>query len=119
MANTDRARKLLVRTALATSTTIATLVGAQNFAMLDSNSFQSVGNLPLENIAVDANSPVTIEHVAPDITISHVAPTITVLRHSGQVANTSNTQSVVQSQVRAPQPVVVRQPRVQRSRSTR
>ncbi len=122
MANTDRARKLLVRTALATSTTIATLVGAQNFAMLDSNSFQSLDNLPLDNVAVDANTPLTIDHVAPDITISHVAPTITVLRHSGQVANTANTSSVqapAPSQVRIPQPVVVRQPRAQRSRSTR
>ena len=131
MANTDRTRKLLVRTALATSTTIATLVGAQNFAMLDTRDFQLTDNELLESVGINTTSDsanLTIAHSAPQITIMHVAPSITVLRQTGQTTATTgqavamnpvNIQPPVPSQITAPQPVVVQQPRAQRSRSTR
>ncbi|MEQ8677224.1 MAG: hypothetical protein RLP44_09460 [Aggregatilineales bacterium] len=131
MANTDRTRKLLVRTALATSTTIATLVGAQNFAMLDTRDFQLTDNELLETVGINTTSDstnMTIAHSAPQITIMHVAPSITVLRQSGQTTATTtqavamnpvNIQPPVPSQITVPQPVVVQQPRAQRSRSTR
>ena len=131
MANTDRTRKLLVRTALATSTTIATLVGAQNFAMLDTRDFQLTDNELLETVGINTTSDstnMTIAHSAPQITIMHVAPSITVLRQSGQTTATTtqavamnpvNIQPPVPSQITVPQPVVVQQPRAQRSRTTR
>lgn len=107
MANTDRARKLLVRTALTTSATIATLVGAQNFAMLDARQFQSNDAAILESVvlvspavtqaqvaenALPAALAVTqaqiaesVALIAPEATqtpvvIEHVAPAITIVR---------------------------------------
>jgi hypothetical protein len=73
MANTDRARKLLVRTALVTTSTITTLIGAQSLAMLD------VSQTPAE-----AAAPVTVAHAAPGVAIVQQAPGITILRQSGQ-----------------------------------
>lgn len=143
--NTERARKLLVRTALVTSTTIATLVGAQNFAMLDARAFQSPTStdspnsvsdivvLPIENTP----TPMPVVAVAPDIQILQAAPHITILRQAGQTspsaqkanpvaAVSTNNQAVniqppAPMQIAAPQPVVVQQPQpvTQRSRSSR
>ena len=127
MANTDRTRKLLVRTALATSTTIATVVGAQNFAMLDTQ--QGLFN----NTPSAAQAPLPITHAAPNLTIMHVAPSITVLRQSGVVNTaaslptplpssvpTQNLQAPTTSQqFSAPQPRIIRQPFVFRSFSSR
>ena len=127
MANTDYARKLLVRTALVTSTTIATLVGAQNFAMLDARTFQLTGT-PL----TDHNSTqtsVSITQSAPQITIFHAAPGITVLRQSGQVnttvavqpvrTNTNTIQPPIPAQISAPQPIIIQQPAPQTSAASR
>lgn len=133
MANTDRARKLLVRTALVTSTTIATLIGAQNFAMLDARNFQTEAtpsNEPNEVVVVTpvaTRTPVPVERAAPDITIMNVAPSITILRQSGQAnavqpvaaANVTSIQPPAPAQIEAPSPVVVQQPIPQRSQSSR
>jgi hypothetical protein len=133
MANTDRARKLLVRTALVTSTTIATLVGAQNFAMLDARSFQAATPDPVTQpndivvvTPVATRTPVFVERAAPDITILHAAPSITILRQSGQItmsqpvtASVTSIQPPAPSQITAPDPVVVQQPVPQSSRSSR
>ena len=132
MANTDRARKLLVRTALVTSTTIATLIGAQNFAMLDARDFQmdlTPSSEPNDVVVVTpavTRTPVQVERAAPNITILHAAPSITILRQSGQittaqgvVANVTGIQPPVPAQITAPDPVVVQQPVPQRSRASR
>lgn len=132
MANTDRAIKLLVRTALVTSTTIATLVGAQTFAMLDARNFQidtTPSSEPNEVVVVTPSAtrtPVQIEQAAPDITIVQAAPSIIILRRSGQintsqptVADVTSIQPPVPSQITAPDPVVIQQPVPQRSRSSR
>ncbi len=133
MANTDRARKLLVRTALATSTTIATLVGAQNLAMLDANQFLATETpANLDGIGVSPNAtptPVEIVQTAPEITVLHTAPSIIILRQSGEVsaalpvAGSSNTNNTIQppipAQIAAPDPVIVQQPVPQNSRSSR
>lgn len=121
----DRARKLLVRTALTTSATIATLVGAQSFAMLDADQFTAE-----ETVATVSSDP--IMQVAPEITIIRTAPSITILRQAGQTTSSSATnnapvaaiQPPVPAQITAPQPVmaqpvVVQQPVRQTSRSTR
>lgn len=133
MANTDRARKLLVRTALATSATIATLVGAQNLAMLDASQLNMTETAVAQNAGevspVGTATPVTINHTAPALTILHVAPGIVILRQSGQAATakpvtvaanaTGSFQPPVPAQVTVPQPVIVQQPIRQRSRSSR
>lgn len=126
MANTDHARKLLVRTALVTSTTIATLVGAQNFAMLDARSFYTPEEIPSNEVVVVApltnDVPTTILRTEPNITILHRAPNITILRQSGEV-NTASVATRIQppapSQIAAPAPVIVQQPIPQRSRASR
>lgn len=143
MANTDRARKLLVRTALVTSTTIATLIGAQNFAMLDARDFQmntkTDGSAELVVVTPSATiTPAAITRSAPGITVIQAAPSITILRQAGQVTTSqqnapaavsapgvASIQPPAPSQLAAPQPVVVQQPAVvqqavpQRSRSSR
>ncbi|PJF43683.1 MAG: hypothetical protein CUN55_07805 [Phototrophicales bacterium] len=140
MTNTDRARKLLIRSALVTSTTIATLIGAQNLAVLDARNFQVDTSLSSKSnevgvvIPSDMPTPVQIEQVAPSVTIQHAAPSVIILRQSGQlstskpsVANVtsiqppvpSQIQPPVPSQINPPAPVVVQQPVQQRSRSSR
>lgn len=133
MANTDRARKLLVRTALVTSTTIATIVGAQNLAMLDANQFLATETPMAENaIALSPNTTATsveIVRATPEVTILQAAPSIIILRQSGEVSsvlpvtgstNTNNTiQSPIPAQIAAPDPVIIQQPVPQQSRSSR
>ncbi len=129
MANSDRARKLLIRTALATSATIATLIGAQNLAMLDASQFQSSptpeadGSLTSQPDAVfalpmleaggagtafaSATVPTTlVVQATPDITIMQAVPNIVILRHAGNTApriTTTSTSNPVVQQPAAPQ----------------
>lgn len=133
MANTDRARKLLVRTALVTSTTIATIVGAQNLAMLDASQFLATQTPAIENVAVlspiETTTPVAVIQTAPEITILQAAPRIIILRQPGRVStalpvtgsiNTNNAiQPPIPARIVAPNPVIVQQPVPQRSRSSR
>ncbi|HEX2905790.1 MAG TPA: hypothetical protein VHO69_02940 [Phototrophicaceae bacterium] len=135
MANTDRARKLLVRTALVTSTTMATMIGAQNLAMLDAKQFQPTVTPVVENVAALApaatpTAVIAVMQAMPEITIVRAAPSIIVLRQSGQVQAlppvvTSGTnpangiQPPVPAQLAAPDPIIVQQPVPQVSQSTR
>lgn len=133
MANTDRARKLLVRTALVTSTTIATIVGAQNLAMLDANLLLATETPGTENaIALSPSTAVTpaeVVRAAPELTILQAAPSIIILRQSGEVSaalpvtgstNTNHTiQPPIPAQIAAPAPVIVQQPAPQQSQSSR
>lgn len=92
-AKPDRARKLIVRTALATSSTIATLVGAQNLAMLDANRFQQEAALSPDEIAI---APTTTLTGAPGETgaiIQQAAPSIIILRTAGQAQSQSQSAS--------------------------
>lgn len=124
MANTDRARKLLVRTALVTSTTIATLIGAQNLAMLDASQLQATQTPLTEDVVArslnENNTPVPVIRAAPEVTILQAAPSIIILRQSGEVATTLPAiQPPNPAQISAPDPVIVQQPVTQQSRSTR
>jgi hypothetical protein len=136
MAAADRARKLLIRTAFVTSTTIATLVGAQNLAMLDAKQFLPTETDSGQNTtalqATDTALQPPVTSTLPDATIVQVAPSITILRQSGQqtilaqqtipAASNTNTTTVIQppaAQVAAPQAVVVQQASRQRTRSSK
>ncbi|MBK9126105.1 MAG: hypothetical protein IPM16_23660 [Chloroflexi bacterium] len=144
MANTDRTRKLLVRTALVTSTTIATVVGAQNIAMLDALQLQATPpaqDIPLQVLDTPADTAAVLQ-AAPQLSIVRAAPSIIILRQAGQVqapqaAASSSTTAVIQppvpAQLAPPAPIIVQQqapapqqqvavapaPAVQQSRSTR
>ncbi len=133
MANTDRARKLLVRSALVTSTTIATFVGAQNLAMLDTRlisltatpfaeSAAEVPALVVPTSEVMASVTSMPQAVAPTLMIQKAAPSIIVLRQSQQQAaspivsshspaqgNAMVIQPPVPAQMAAPAPVIVQQ----------
>ena len=131
MANTDRARKLLVRTALVTSTTIATIVGAQNLAMLDANQFLPTDTPATENVSAllpnATPTPMKIVQAAPEITIFRAAPGIVILRQSGEITRTfpsagSSTTAIqppTAARITAPDPVIVQQFVPQRSHSSR
>ncbi|MBK8024531.1 MAG: hypothetical protein IPK19_24660 [Chloroflexi bacterium] len=126
--NADRGRKLLIRTALATGVTVATLIGAQNLALLDRARFDSTG-VPTGNpelILVPRNTePVNVVAVPATSAIRNVAPNLVILRQPG-IASASNT-AVPSAQMQsaqttgsilppnpialsAPDPVIVQQP---------
>ena len=140
MANTDRARKLLVRSALVTSATIATFVGAQNLAMLDTRLITLTATppsepavilpLPTENTTVQNAAISTLQQVAPTLVIQKAAPSIIILRQSQpqgavQVAsaqapaqgqgNAMVIQPPAPAQIAAPDPVIVQQPQMSAS----
>jgi hypothetical protein len=121
MANTDRTRKLLVRSALATSTTIATFIGAQNLAMLDINQFSFTEPTAIESVtttmtADTTGSQVLIQAAAPNLVIQRAAPSIIILRQPGTQTATTAGQPITMaiqppspSQLAAPAPVIVQQ----------
>lgn len=127
MANPDRARKLLIRTALATGSTIATLLGAQNLALLDSALFQPTTLLPAEPAATTITSTLVPAQTTPDLIIQQAAPNFVILRHANPSGNSSAAPVNVQSNtaqtdgrvvfqppvpnaLAAPSPIVVQQP---------
>lgn len=138
MANPDRTRKLLVRSALVTSATIATFVGAQNLAMLDANRLEALFTPSPEATVVnplpEVTTPAPVLHAAPDLVIQQAAPSIIILRRAGQsadaavslnpAANAGGSSPVViqppaPAEVAAPAPVIVEQPVVRSGRSSR
>jgi len=129
MANTDRARKLLIRTALATSSTIATLFGAQNLALLDGASFQQIDTQTVSDTGV-SDTPQTDS----TLTINTAAPSFVILRHAStdstqlnQATNMVVVQPPLPNQIaivpegvqQSAQTIVVQQPVRQRTRSSR
>jgi len=123
MANTERARKLLVRSAIATSATVTTLFGAQNLAALDlakadlnnfvgSDPVVMADTLPTQDLQAQiTNTPANLEPtLVPTAQILHSAPTITILRQPGQVNTTGTNVSNNQIVIQPPQPVAVAQP---------
>ncbi len=139
MANPDRARKLLVRSALVTSATIATFVGAQSLAMLDASQLEAIFTPSPEAISnplPEVSTPLPVQQVAPELTIQQAAPSIIILRRAGQPNSGAAPSSTIQppaqiavpnpvlmqpptGQIAAPNPQIVQQPIVQSSRSSR
>jgi len=136
MANPDRTRKLLIRTAIVTTSTAATLFGAQNLAMLDSKDLQLTPTPSASTTMAVVESPTVAPQISQglaNITIQQSAPSVTILRHSPQpnttTASISNTTTSVNrssgviqppapSQVSAPQPVIIQQPMQQVTQSS-
>ena len=129
MANpSDRGRKLLVRTALATGVTLATLIGAQNLAMLDQRRFAlsqtPAGNpelilLPPPDQSGDVVGLVS-DQSSGSSEIQHVTPNLVILRQPGVInaattpsANIPSNGAILPPQpveLAAPPPVIVEQP---------
>ncbi|MCA9903946.1 MAG: hypothetical protein KC547_08820, partial [Anaerolineae bacterium] len=122
MANVDRARKLLVRTALVTSSTIATLIGAQNLALQDTSTSEPAPTPTTEPAGIPTTVPVVpveptaITQASPTITINHAAPNVVILRRAGQAGPVQQSAPVVQAasiqppvpvEAAAPAPVIV------------
>ncbi|MEO8394149.1 MAG: hypothetical protein ABI700_14260 [Chloroflexota bacterium] len=120
MANIDRSKKLLVRTALVTGSTVATLIGAQSLALFD----QTVQMTPQ---AVTSTSPQTVLAAQPPTAvILHQAPSIVILRQPQSalpnVRSVVNTPAIVppSPQISAPlNPVIIQQQAPAVSRSSR
>ncbi len=132
MANPDRTRKLLVRSALVTSTTIATFIGAQNLAMLDATRLEAMltpsPEAAIVNLLPENTTPVPVVHAASDLVIQQAAPSIIILRRAGQTGEAAVSPAVSSSvviqppapaEVAAPAPVIIQQRIVQSSRSSR
>ena len=113
MASTDRARKLIVRSAMATSATIALFIGAQNLAMLDTRL-----------ISTPSVQSVAMASTAPTLLIQKSTPSVIVLRQPQTTNQMVSYQSSTQGNAMVIQPpvpaqVVVQQPVQQHSRSSR
>ncbi|MBL8132886.1 MAG: hypothetical protein JNL42_13585 [Anaerolineae bacterium] len=126
MANpTDRGRKLLVRTALATGVTVATLIGAQNLAIMDSARFAAAtptGDTQLILVPRTQQNVLTNDTLQQPTVVRNVAPNLVILRQSGSgsaapVASPTAGQLVSGGitppnpvALSAPDPVLVQQP---------
>lgn len=133
MSNADRARKMLVRTALVTSATVATLIGAQSLAMLDARAvLNSDVPDPTASQRVLVVTPewsgatAEVKSTTPEVNIQVASPSITILRQSGALSTAKpNVTSVNQlrppsaSLIVAPEPVILQQPAPERGRSSR
>ncbi|PJF28861.1 MAG: hypothetical protein CUN52_11310 [Phototrophicales bacterium] len=130
MSNADRTRKLLIRSMVITTSTVATILGAQNLALLDAQSFQSMNTpvaIPLETTTAptltdmgDVQSPI-IRQSTPHIVILRNAGSTSADATStrGQQPSSSVIMPPVPSQVIEQQPIIYQQPVPQVSRSSR
>lgn len=113
MATSDRARKLLVRSALASSATAAVFIGAGNLATLDAHVLDSAPQFAGE-AAANPSSATTLP------VIQHVAPSLTVVRAPGSTASASaSTRIQPPAAVQLSAPVRIPRPVLQRSRASR
>ena len=84
MPNLDRSKKLLVRVALVSGSTVATLIGAQTVALIDQNP-RVAESLPAvaPTEAVTLLPPTALPTVAP----IHQAPSVIILRPQSSAPN--------------------------------
>ncbi len=130
MANLDRSKKLLVRVALVSGSTVATLVGAQTVATIDQNALSNSSvpaALPAETLPPLTATPV------PTVEIAHQAPSIVILRQPSALTNVQPVNSAPPNppsnnpvilppnpqEISAPAPVIVQQQAPAVSRSSR
>ncbi|MBZ0303419.1 MAG: hypothetical protein K8J31_26995 [Anaerolineae bacterium] len=113
MANGDRTRKLLVRSALVTSSTIATLIGAQNLALLDTRQNEPILTPTTEPTAAPPPESTpeaeAVVPAAPTLEIIHAAPSVTILRRAGQTGAIQPV-SVRPASIQPPNPVQLAAP---------
>jgi hypothetical protein len=117
MADNNRSKKMLVRTALVTSTTVATLMSIQNLALLDQQRFDTrastsdaqttVVNSDTTTLTTQITSTTSTAADQAKVEIVHSAPSIVILRQSGtslsQLQQTTASQST--RSIQPPNPV--------------
>ncbi len=99
MANLDRSKKALVRVALVSGSTIATLVGAQTVATIDQTARLNDA-IPAATEAAPAPTATMQPTAQPTALIFHQAPSVVLLRTPQ--SPTTNTRSVNSAPVIAP-----------------
>jgi hypothetical protein len=113
MASSDNARKLLIRTALVTGTTVATLFGAQTLAVMDTEVLTEVLTPTASEIMLDSESDSIPQ--SESFVIQRAAPSVTILRRAGTVrtvdgqnaASQANTSGMV---ILPPSPITLADP---------
>ncbi len=108
MSNLDRSRKLFVRSVLAGTSTLATLMGAQSLALMDNQAFADDSEdtvVELTAIPTLMSFPTTepvLENSIPTATaepvLLKVEPSITIFRQAGAVNETTLTTADAQPQ---------------------
>lgn len=121
MASSDNARKLLVRTALVTGSTVATLFGAQTLALMDAQTFSQILTPEAVTNPAETVAQQDIIEISPttQVVIQRAAPSVTILRRPGTTGaqaaapQTSTAGMVIQPPspvvLAAPAPVIVQQ----------
>jgi hypothetical protein len=102
-------QRFAVRTALVTSSTLATLIGAQALASLDETTLlQATPQAVIAPAELNTQSAVGLQPTAVNGAAA-AAPTITILRHAGVQPSTSQT-AAQPGTTSAQPPVIVRPP---------
>jgi len=114
----DRTKRIVIRATLVTSSTAATILGAQSLAFIDQQrqaAADATDTTEVSEPATAAPLPTLVPTVAPTLqprTPAAAAPTIVILRGSNQATAPQPTsiQPPVPVQVAAPPPIVQQQP---------
>ena len=100
-------KRFMVRTAMVTGTTLATILGSQSLAAFDqANSAASVEPINTE----PSNTTFVFPTISTVIDAPAVAPSIVILRHQGETVTTVPTQTITQSRIAPPNPVQIAPP---------
>jgi hypothetical protein len=90
--NDDRSRKLFIRAALVSGSTVATLIGAQSLTWIDAARF-AITATPDSSAEVSSSTNLQAEaaitHIAPSLAIHYSPPSLVVLRRAGVPSQTS------------------------------
>jgi len=104
MSSLDRSRKLFVRSVLAGTSTLATLMGAQSLALMDNQAFD-VGEDVIELTAIPTlmsfptAQPTLAVEDNPDPTAVRVVPNITIFRQAGALDSTDGASASITTDV--------------------
>lgn len=111
----DRSRKLFIRAALVSGSTVATLIGAQSLTWIDAARFALTAT-PASSAELSTNTllpEAAITHIAPSLAIHYSAPSLVVLRRAGVPSQASapvnanaQTAPVSLGSIQPPAPVV-------------
>lgn len=97
-------KRFMVRTAMVTGTTLATIFGSQSLAAFDqANSTTSVEPINVES----SNTTFAFPTGSTAIDAPAVAPGIIILRHESEASVAVPTQTITQSRITPPNPVQV------------
>ena len=115
MAGIDRSKRIIVRTALITGSTIATVIGAQSLAILDQVQLGAASGADATVASADQTQTSTSS------VVTNAAPNIVILRHPGETSSSTQTTTAQGSSgpvIRPPSPVEVTAPTITQQQSS-